>query len=1021
MGGIPSQKHGSARHFSVRHFSVRHLNVRYVSIRILFGVLLVCGLAHPLAAQVLKPFTALRVIKTVHFDIIYPEESEVTAQTLAAFADASYDKVSGLLGITVPRRIPVTITPYTDSFNGVAYSMPYSRIVLYDTPATPEWTSFTDSLEGLFVHELTHVITFNSRSPVFDVLYRIFGGWVLPMGLNSPEFMIEGGAVSIESLDGTGRANDPLIKAKLMQAIYEDSFLNSYQASGMYDLPPLGNAYYDYGGLFNAYLQKQFGMEKYAQLWQSMGRDLVFSFSFYNNGYYRLFERIYGRTFLQVWDEFKESLRIWTIEENRDGIVYEGKGLNKKMLISGTAGGGGRVFTLDLIAGAVLAYDPASGETRPVVSSLAGADTDAYSVAASADGERLLVSAYRYTGSMAQTVVTEYDALRGGRTGRSWQGLYFGQYFRDGVVGISSTRHISNIVYRSASGEAEVLLRGNAELLYANPQALNDTWIVFTAAKQGRRELCFYNYETKQVYTAASNLGDDGERWRYIRGLRVSEGRILFSYDHDGRMYKLGVIDAAGFGGAEPPAAMRAVFSERDFSGGVYMPVAAGDSVYYRGAFATWDALMRFPEPVDSLSGVPAALSLEPWNDADRAAAFADAPYAVIPGTGPAADRLVPGHLASSPYWGITYLNPLQFWIPFPLIHTAYGEYELFGESVEGTSLSLDGAGVYTMMVDPTGNNEITLSAAMDFNSWMGVFDLQWTNVSLGFPLTLTFTDDIDKSHQLYPKTFRQTTATLGGSFSHGLGSERLRFSIAPGFGVGLFSLDPGDGSSAYTWRYQDPQYSVSLGAGISFLQRFRWELFGQGASLELYGRYVIGQELPRFEGLLSTAYEPFLPLRIRFFGAWDQNGMALNGASSLFPTPAFSSIASSEYFDTKVTSLQWLAGGEAEVKLFSLEIQKGLSHIYYNRFFGTLGYRATVYEYGGSNLAGGKAEGNVLGGPYRLAQSLVLRAGLTVSSAIIPAAPLSLSFSLLGYWKISNLNDGKNNDFWYGIGIGLD
>ena len=442
------------------------------------------------------------------------------------------------------------------------------------------------------------------------------------------------------------------------------------------------------------------------------------------------------------------------------------------------------------------------------------------------------------------------------------------------------------------------------------------------------------------------------------------------------------------------------------------MPVAAGDSVYYRGAFATWDALMRFPEPVDYLSGVSAALSLEPWNDADRAAAFAGAPYAVIPGSGPAADRLLsadtPGHAASSPYWGITYLSPLQFWIPVPLVRIA-ADTEL--------GISIDGVGVYTLMTDPTETNQIILGAQMDFRSWMGVFDLQWTNLSLGFPLTLTFTDTIDKSHQIYPKTFRQTSATLSGSYSHGLGSERLRFSIAHGFGVGLVSPDPGDGSSAYTWRYQDPQYSVSLGAGLSFLQRFQWELFGQGASLALYGRYVIGQRLPRFEGLLSTAYEPFLPLRIRFFGAWDQNGMALNGASSLFPTSAFSTIASSEYFYTTMTSLQWLAGGEAEVKLFSLEIQKGLSHLYYNRVFATLGYRATVYEYGGAEFA----EGNVLGGPYRLAQSLVLRAGLTVSSAIIPAVPLSLSFSVLGYWKISNLNDGKNYDFWYGIGIGLD
>jgi hypothetical protein len=457
-----------------------------------------------------------------------------------------------------------------------------------------------------------------------------------------------------------------------------------------------------------------------------------------------------------------------------------------------------------------------------------------------------------------------------------------------------------------------------------------------------------------------------------------------------------------------------AVFSGRDFSGGVYLPVAAGDSVYYRGAFAAWDALMRFPEPAASLSGVSAALTLKPWDEADRAAAFAGEPYAVIPGSGPAADRLLsadtPGYLAaaSSRYWGIKYLSPLQFWIPLPLIRIA-------ADSALG--ISLDGAGLITLMMDPPGTNQILLTAQMDVRSLMGVFDLQWTNQSLGFPLTVTFSDNLDKTQRVYPATYRQTAATLAASVSHGLGSERFRFFVSPGFGIGLFSLDPGDGSSAYTWRYQKPQYSAVLGVGLSSLRRFNWQLFGQGASLALYGRYAIGSGPPRFEGLLRTAYEPFLPVRLSFFGAWDQNGMALNGVSARFSTTSFSSIAASEYTDTKVTGLKWLGGGEAEVKLFSREIQRGLSHLYFNRVFGSLGYRGTVYEYGGTGLA----EGNMLGGSYRLAQSLVLRTGLTVSSAIVPALPFSLSFNLLGYWKISNLNDGKNNDFWYGFTMGLE
>ncbi|MDR3114856.1 MAG: hypothetical protein LBU25_04990 [Treponema sp.] len=60
--------------------------------------------------------------------------------------------------------------------------------------------------------------------------------------------------------------------------------------------------------------------------------------------------------------------------------------------------------------------------------------------------------------------------------------------------------------------------------------------------------------EAGEVTEAADAEGTDGEgsggeenRWKYMRGLGVYEGRILFSYDHDGRMYKLGMADPRGF------------------------------------------------------------------------------------------------------------------------------------------------------------------------------------------------------------------------------------------------------------------------------------------------------------------------------------------------------------------------------------------------------------------------------------------------------------------------------------------
>jgi hypothetical protein len=183
----------------------------------------------------------------------------------------------------------------------------------------------------------------------------------------------------------------------------------------------------------------------------------------------------------------------------------------------------------------------------------------------------------------------------------------------------------------------------------------------------------------------------------------------------------------------------------------------------------------------------------------------------------------------------------------------------------------------------------------------------------------------------------------------------------------------------------------------------------------------------PRIEGVLQTAFESImplsvpLPLRFRFFGVWDKNLMTLSGNSSAFTAASFADFAPAEYDSAANVGMEWLAGGEAEVKLFSLEIQKSpsnwflFSHLYFNRFFGTLAYRGAFYDDDGAP----SAAGNPLGDTYRLTQSLILRLGLTFSSTTLPVLPLTLSLNVLGGWKISNLNDGKNNDYWIGLTLG--
>ena len=154
------------------------------------GLFLVCGSL--VGAQTLVAGHSLRVIATDHFDIIFPEESRPGAEYLAGIAEKHLEDITTLLGIPFDERIPVTLTPFTDQFNGYMSSFPYSHIVLYDAPPDVEFVAYRNSLESLFVHELVHVVSLATRSSFFRKLNRLFGGWVMPAALSAPMFMVEG-------------------------------------------------------------------------------------------------------------------------------------------------------------------------------------------------------------------------------------------------------------------------------------------------------------------------------------------------------------------------------------------------------------------------------------------------------------------------------------------------------------------------------------------------------------------------------------------------------------------------------------------------------------------------------------------------------------------------------------------------------------------------------------------------------------------------------------------------------------
>ena len=945
-------------------------------------------------AQQFKPFASFQIIETEFFDIIFPRESEPTARRLATFADDVYRDMSGQLGIGIPLRLPVVITPHTDLFNGYYSMTPLPRIMLFDTPPSIEWTSFPDGLKGLFIHELAHAISLNTRLGASVWMRRIFGSLVTPAMATAPYFMVEGVTVYMESASGFGRANDPLARQLLRQAIHEGKFLTPLQASNLIDISNQRHSFYEYGGLFSKWLVDNYGMEKYALLWQAMGGGGFFSFFVYSSGFYAIFRQVYGVGFLQEWEAFRDSLALDGIEENPGAVYSRGRPVpaNRNLSIAALASDGDKVFILDSGENRVRVFDAESESVRSFGTSL----YMPYDIGVSPDGKTALISGYSMNGDRFSAAAREHRADTGRGTGRSVQGLYRARYFRDGVIGIRSDLHNTVLVFEDFNGNSEVLLRGNDSLTFSGPQTLDDRRIAFVAARDGARELLVYYYDTGELFRVEIDGDDDNadrlrDAWRHMRGLGVSDGALFFSHNADDRMFKLASVSLD---------TMRATFSERDFSGGVFHPVIARGAIFYRAEFSAEDGFLRFPESPDSLSGIQGAVRLVAVDARDYGRTDVPAPAQGLPAmeASPGAD------FPARRYVALKYMHPFQAWLPLPLFR------------LDDDNFSFDGFGLISLMTEPTGRNMADAIIYADLKYLMARVDaFSWQNTGAGFPLTLGFSDTADAA-SANSRPFRQTRVSLEGSLARSVG----RGLFAPSLGVSYLRVADFDGEkSAYEWDERGIAFSYSAGLALSSLRRRPNEVFGRGLSLSLRGSNMFYTTLhdnsfkPRLEGLFRASAQTQLPLRLSLYGAYDAGGMDLQGSSLTYGAPLFSSVASWEYL-SQGFYFSWLAGAEAALGLFSVEIQGNLSHAYFNRVVGSLALKNVLYDGGG--VAG--PEGIPLPGGLRLAQSLALNLALVTSFLPLKISPLFIEPYVSGAWRFSNTITGEGKRWSIDAGV---
>jgi hypothetical protein len=135
---------------------------------------------------------------------------------------------------------------------------------------------------------------------------------------------------------------------------------------------------------------------------------------------------------------------------------------------------------------------------------------------------------------------------------------------------------------------------------------------------------------------------------------------------------------------------------------------------------------------------------------------------------------------------------------------------------------------------------------------------------------------------------------------------------------------------------------------------------------------------------------------------------MNLHGISNIFSTSEIEEFVLKEYINPSGLELFWLGGGEIALGIFSFEIQKNLSHFYFNKFFGSLSVRNQIYDPGDNTDVEGIEINNLC-----LIQSLGLKISLKISFFPIIKTPVSIEPFVFGAWNFSNAITGKGS-LWY-------
>jgi len=884
-----------------------------------------CAIAAPLKAE-----GGLSVLKTQHFAIIYPSESAESAAYLAERADGIADEVFAILGATLPRRLPVYLDPGTEVLNAYFSPFPYNRIVLYDTPPLDgSLGGYRDALLSVFRHELVHAVSMNIRTPFWRLVSAVVGDVVsIDSGITMTPSFIEGVTVSFESLSGDGRLNDPLTTHRFVQDKIEGRFLGWKEAAGARDIFPDGSVYYLYGGAFSAYLQRTYGMERYARLWKEGAKFNPFI------GYLQLrFRRVYGMSIKDAWEDFRASVPVPAHVERAGSPLS----LAREGIITALAGSARGVAWADENAGAVF-FRSEDGAVR----SLFAADGGVSRLSVSPSGRYLLVSDYHSAGDRVHQRVRVYDLDAGRFLDRELPPLRDAAFLGDDdtVCAVSTRSQWSSLVVLSLArpGETRVLYEaGPGKEFYG----------IFTPADAGRgRVACIAASGPNRrilVFDAASgsrsalSLPEGVAFPRYLHAAYTGDGiRVSLGWAGPNTLYR---------GATWAPEAGTLALQPADRSGGVFLPVAGAKprTIRYVARFSDREDIREIAAA--SWETKPATLVPDAIRNSDEFAEGLSGPSRIAGSSAPTPP------LTPISFHRLPYLREGLF-LPLPIVLDV------------DTGLGQIAPGFLFLTSDPTERLSLSLMPAYVSSYTFVEFSAEVGYRASGNALSLSVKDHID---ELFDRAYRDFSATLGATRTVTLGPEWRTL------GLGASASFHGYANAEEGRPYQSLEdHSLVFSSDLLFLSlveprlrsRVLFPSSPHGFAVQAAcSRIVL---LPAQSASFATASlrvdPPVIPLTASVSVAW-ADGLRFGPDSAVIVSsaglpwragvprlvPAFPEYEVEGWDDTSATLV---AGGAIEIEPVRVEIQRGVPvlPLYAKRFAVAVGYRAALFGPGSAD-----------------------------------------------------------------------